>query len=180
MASSLPATGGAVYEQQAGETTKAYDAFCVYRDMGCDRSFAKASKKIGKVASLLARWSVKYHWTERCAAYDTYMELQNRKLLEKARLDMTDRHIKLGTALQTIGVAKLTEWQRQISAWQANPSLPLPDISPGDIAKLLDMGVKIERLSRGEPTEQVDVRSVQYVFLPPKTKTVDVEAIDDP
>lgn len=76
--------------KQPGESEKSYEAFCIYRDMGAGRSLEKAwvayaSKndlKVSYVSSHLKKWSVKYHWVERCeqwAAYQDRVRLEERE-----------------------------------------------------------------------------------------------------
>lgn len=74
------------WEQQPGETAKAYQAFCVYRDLGAGRSLSIAYESTGKGRSktgersgkteaprLWERWSSKYKWVERSQAYDAHI-----------------------------------------------------------------------------------------------------------
>lgn len=75
------------WEKQPGETAKAYQAFCVYRDLGAGRSLSIAYERTGKGRSktgersgkteaprLWERWSSKYQWVERSQAYDRHIE----------------------------------------------------------------------------------------------------------
>jgi len=51
-------------ERQKNESSKAYAAFCIYRDMGVERSIEKVYEKRSKRGPLsrLKNWSVKYNW----------------------------------------------------------------------------------------------------------------------
>jgi len=82
----------------------------------------------------------KYNWLERARAYDDYLERKKREEKEKAILEMAERHARLAMAFQQ----RVAERLREI-----NPS----ELSPSDMAKWLDVATKLERLSRGEPTE---------------------------
>lgn len=88
----------------------------------------------------LEQLSVKYNWVNRAAAYDDYIDRKKREEKEKAILDMAERHARLAMAFQQ----RVAERLREI-----NPS----ELSPSDMAKWLDIATKLERLSRGEPTE---------------------------
>jgi len=82
----------------------------------------------------------KYNWVKRTKAYDDYIEKKTRAGKEKAILDMVERHAKLAMAFQQ----RIAERIKVI-----DPS----ELSPSDMAKWLDIATKLERLSRGEPTE---------------------------
>ena len=65
----------ATYDRQEGETNKAYAAFCIYRDLGVDRTLEKAAKnfypsdprQIGaRNRSQLSVWSRHNNWVKRC------------------------------------------------------------------------------------------------------------------
>jgi hypothetical protein len=167
------------YERAKGESSQAFEAWRLYRDMGVERSVSKVASKCQKNPSLLNRWSQKWHWQERLAEWEAHLDQVGRQQIEQQRRDMVERHIKIASGMQGIGVAKLTEWQRQIAIWSQDPSQPLPEISPSDISKLIEIGVKIERLSRGEPTEQIDSRVIEYKFIKPRTRVKKVKDITD-
>jgi len=82
----------------------------------------------------------KYRWYERAQAYDDYIEKKKREENEKAILEMAERHVKLAMAF----LLKIAQALQQIDPAQ---------LSPADMAKWLDVATKLERLSRGVPTE---------------------------
>lgn len=73
-----------LWEIQPAETTKAYQAFRVYRDLGPSRTQAKAADILdmqvnarhakSSPSNALAALSSKYRWVERVRAYDAYLE----------------------------------------------------------------------------------------------------------
>jgi len=150
-----------LWERQPGESTKAYAAFCVYRDLGTERSLEKAGQMLDKprTRKWLGEWSAKYKWVERAKAYDDYIEKRKREEKEKAILEMADRQARLAIAFQQRVAQRLQE---------LDPS----ELSPSDLARWFEIAAKIERLNRGEPTEI----GKQEVTLPP---VVEVELSDD-
>lgn len=59
------------------ESAQAYAAFCVYRDIGSDRTHLKALEKLGRPSGYqrqLEEWSGKYDWVSRCEAYDAHRD----------------------------------------------------------------------------------------------------------
>ncbi len=79
------------WEQQGGETAKAYAAFCVYRDMGRDRSLLKAWRlqkgyeKATSVPGSWVNWSDSNDWKRRAESYDAHLE-------KIARAEREDEH----------------------------------------------------------------------------------------
>ena len=72
------------FDQQEGETPKAYEAFCLYRDEGTGRALRKIAQTHNKSIATLADWSERYDWVDRARAYDSHLELQARKGREEA------------------------------------------------------------------------------------------------
>ena len=67
------------YDRQEGETTKAFRAFCCYREMGAARSLDRVEAEIygtqlghkrGTNLTSLKRWSREWNWVDRCRDYD--------------------------------------------------------------------------------------------------------------
>jgi len=155
-----------IWERQKNESSKAYAAFCVYRDLGPERSLEKVRQNLDKprTRKWLGDWSVKHNWVERANAYDDYLERKKREEKEKAILEMAERHAKLAMAFQQRVAQRLQ---------QIDPA----ELSPSDMAKWLDVATKLERLARGEPTEI----GKQEVMLPTIVEVItDEENADSP
>jgi hypothetical protein len=75
------------YDRQPLETDKSWAAFCIYRDMGRERTTKRAQIECGyKHPSILEQWSAKHHWVSRCSAFDE-LELERESIaLQKLRL----------------------------------------------------------------------------------------------
>ena len=69
------------------ETQRAYEVFCVYRDMGPGRSLPKThDEEYGKDAGnvrIVEKWSSAYDWPDRAHAYDLHLEELRRAEYEK-------------------------------------------------------------------------------------------------
>ena len=136
----------APWERQPKESEKAFEAFAAYRDMGPKRSHAKVAQEIGKNKGLIARWSRVHVWTSRIEAWTE----------EQDRL-VRDELIKGVTAMRKTH-ADIAE-QILIKALKALKSLPVEEMTIQDIARAVDVGAKLERLSRGEATERTEGKS---------------------
>ena len=104
-----------VWQRQQGESTKAYAAFCVYRDMGPERSCPAVAAAVGKSGALMRRWSSRWEWVRRAAAYDDY-EAEIHRLRKADALDRARNKIA-GLALQ-----HLNKLEEAIG----NPENPIP------------------------------------------------------
>ncbi len=152
------------------ESSKAFHAFTVYRDMGAVRSLAKTVRELGKPSgykSLLEKWSREWHWVDRVAAYDQHLDRQAQLETEEARKQMIVRQIEqamsrqnFGISLRGVAAGKINEWTRLLKEGKLK-------LSTTELAKILDVairleesGEKLERLCRGEPTENTEVSGV--------------------
>jgi hypothetical protein len=82
-----------IYEPMPNETPKAFDAYCVYRNMGKSRTLDKVVLELNKSKTLIARWSTNNNWTERVELYDLAQEKINREIITE--LNKEDHKTKL-------------------------------------------------------------------------------------
>jgi hypothetical protein len=62
------------WERLPRETNPAWRAFQVYRDLGLERTMAKAAKALDLASSLLWEWSKRWDWVDRSQAWDAYQQ----------------------------------------------------------------------------------------------------------
>lgn len=154
-----------LWERQTGETDKAFQAFGIYRDMGPGRSMEAVGKAQGKSRKSIEPWSVTWGWGERASAWDDECDRNQRKRdeLERAQTlrKMREGHVKAGQAMQQVAGLAL---QKKFTEESAGSAKNLEDLSAGDIARLMDTGVKLELRARGEATERVEMReAIEWV-----------------
>ena len=128
------------WERQPGESPKAFAAFSVYRDAGPERSVRAVSRELAKSIPLIKRWSSNWDWVERARAWDNDNVRKAKAASEKAVRDMGERHIKIAS-------------QVQAKALKALVAMPDDQIDARGVTALLKLGLDVERLNRGEPTE---------------------------
>lgn len=136
-----------LWEKQEYETPKQYEYFCIYRDMGIERSLKKLQFKLNKPISFLRaceKYSKENHWQDRCNAYQEYLDKIQRQENEKEILDMNKRHIQQSLMLQK----KIIDKMKDASA---------DELKLSDCARLLDITVKIERMARGCDSGRITV-----------------------
>src|SRR5262249_27838418 len=127
-----------VYERQPGESRQALAAFIAYRDLGPARSLAKVGQKLGKSTTLMERWSARWRWTARAAAWDEELDRQARAAQVAAVKEMAERHVKLAKSLQFRAIERLN-------------TLDPNELSPSEVLRYIVEAVKLERLAMGEP-----------------------------
>lgn len=135
------------YDRLPDESSKAYDAFVVYRDLGSSRSTDQVSQKTSKGIALIQRWSASYNWVERAAAYDDHIEAEARKLIERdairRKADMLKRHADIGRFMQSKGV----EYLKKDKALDKS----------SDAITAIKSGVEMERKSEGLPEYLLEI-----------------------
>jgi hypothetical protein len=133
-----------LWERFDGESAEAWEAFVQYRDMGPSRSLAKLGKLLGKIRQNFDPWAAKFSWQIRVRAWEDEIDRRNRDENANAILDMRKRHAQLAVMMQNKIVARLG-------------TIKPEDLSARDCAIWLTEAAKLERLSRGEPGEHVQV-----------------------
>lgn len=112
------------FERQEGESSKAYRAFGVFRDLGPDRSLAKTAELVyGSTANVrqLSRWSARFSWRERAQSYDDWTAMIAHEAIERHLEAQAEDHAKREAALREKAL-KL----REMAASQAELMLGWP------------------------------------------------------
>ena len=151
------------WEKREHETSKAYAAFCAYRDMGTDRSIAKATpiiykgiqaEKIRLKYGQLTAWSSKYGWVARVDAYDVYLEENVRRESEAAIKKMAHDH----ALVASLAIHKGAERIQLIVNGADKDGNPLPsELTPKEAIDFIRFGAELERKSRGAPDQIVEL-----------------------
>lgn len=131
----MPKHAEKLWERQKGESEQAYEAFCIYRDLGLQRSNAAVCERLSKSRQLISRWKARYDWDERARAYDNDLAKKVHAEAVKALKDMTGRHIKMAVQLQEKALEALKE-------------LKPAEMTPKDIREFIKMATELERLNR--------------------------------
>lgn len=76
------------WNKQKGESSKAFGAFRLYREMGAARSIPKVRDAMGKDSGYdrwLEKWSSKFDWVARSEAFDAFEDEQKQAERQAAR-----------------------------------------------------------------------------------------------
>lgn len=79
---------------QRGESAEAYEAARLYFEMAANRSQEAVAQKLSKSRQLLGRWSTKWNWAERAAAYDQHLHDERERDLQRERALQAQRWIE--------------------------------------------------------------------------------------
>lgn len=118
------------WEQQDNETSKAFEAFVVYRDLGFSRSIRKVSEKVLKTDGILKRWKKLHNWEDRVIAYDKHIDGLKVSEHEREVIKARQNKKKLGEK----GQKAYDNWLMRF-AKKDNPDI-LPDHIAVPVAKL--------------------------------------------
>lgn len=131
------------WERQADEDWKHYEWFCKWRDsIAKERRVTVFSRAVGSTPSTIKRVMEKNAWEKRLTAYKLRLLEEKEELDVVEREEMYKRHSSLSMKLQE----KLEE---------AIDNIDATDLTPKDIVSWLDIAVKVDRLSRGESTQNI-------------------------
>ncbi len=125
-----------IWERQEGESAKAYDAFTLYRDMGPGRSISKIVQKHTKNRATCGKWSVKYNWVQRVAAYDEEQDRIRRLVAKEELIKATREHLRNARNMRKVAMEIIT-------------TKDADKISFGDAVRALELAVKMERQALG-------------------------------
>jgi len=146
-----------LWEQQPGETAGSFGYFAIYRDMrypkapdGTEitdgsvpfqkRSLRKLAAAVGVNFRNITRINEKYNWQKRVEAYDAHVDRTVREANEAAIVKMRTEHALLAQQMIRKATKRLL-------------TIPEDQISAAELVRMVDVAVKVERLSRGESTE---------------------------
>jgi hypothetical protein len=147
-----------LFEQQPGETAKAFEAFSVYLSLGPKRSMAEVGRKLNKCDGLIERWSSLWKWKDRLLAYSTHLSALERQAMEaEARVSASEWRKRQAELRQT-------EWdlhrrcieavRQGLEAYMAKKTVYA---NLCDIARLLELASKLGRLASGMATDKTEV-----------------------
>jgi hypothetical protein len=146
------------FEQQHKESAKAFAAFSLYLSLGPDRSLAAVGRKLGKSVVLLQRWSRRWDWAGRVAAYAAHLAAAEReataalvraKAAEWLKRDEALREQEWETRAEAVALRR-----EAIARWKANGNRCG---SLEGIARLLELGSTLGHRATGTPLERVEV-----------------------
>ena len=167
------------FERREEESTPAWEAFLIYRDLGNERSIRGVARTCGKDPTLIARWSSRHEWVRRCFEYDTWLEREHREATRQAIIERGKQHAQVLDAMITslaqpaLALAKRIEQDGGLKIPEdADPATFLAMVA--ETAKVMPKLIEASRLVTGMSTSNVEVTGTAGA---PERKTD--EEVDD-
>lgn len=155
------------WQKREDETSKAFAAFTVYRNMGPERSLDKVRQELGRPSGYtrhLEKWSSEHDWVERAEAYDESIIAEASQQVRDDQVseveEMIDRHQSLTKMVQKI----LAPAMRYLDSLEIEEVMPQdPDLEDvldysNKIALALNRVIPRERESFDKPGEITEER----------------------
>ena len=148
-----------LWDRQAVDTDESWPFFQAYRDQNPPRRLepVRCTPKgaVSPAVDKLRAWYRDHGWRDRVAAYDAHVdgiiqEEREDRLREDVRA-MTARHLAI---LQDAGELVADQLAKYLRSARESDMHGL--LKPNEIAKIMDLTVKLERLTRGESTERIE------------------------
>lgn len=148
------------WERQPSESSKAFAAFCSYRDLGPARSHARVADEIGRHRNQISGWASKHQWMVRVDAYDADQEHRRRAETEGARQRMVERHAQQASAALKAAMTPVVKFLERL---RDKPE----ELDDAETSNLAEMSIKFlrsvsslqgsERVARGLPATSTEV-----------------------
>lgn len=143
------------WERQPGEPDDAFRHFTTYRDMPLPRKLDRRipNVHITKLVDFYRDWN----WKVRCSAYDDYLSAfavqEYEDILAHGAKEAAVQHMGLLNDAKELAAIELRKWLVTArAAGDGSTSL----LRMGDLTKLIEGAIKLDRLVRGEATEIVE------------------------
>lgn len=151
--------GAATAEQRASLLLPLYLSLGAQRSQRLVHSIAT---KAGVSVSLttIANYASRFGWVEKAQAYDRQLEGERTVVvLERAVADEV-RMAEVWRQVQESGAARLLEYDAMHTKTEKNPGADPPPLI--EIARVLDLATKNQRLISGLATQRIDIASSAY------------------
>jgi hypothetical protein len=137
------------WDQQPRESSRQYERFMRFRDLGRMRSLTTVNKVLTGIGDELTYGTIRvqshlYRWTERAQAWDRQQDELDRERSIQARRDMIDRHQKIASALTKKALTALR-------------GLEDSELDPAAVVRFLKLATDLEVRAIGEPHQTIAV-----------------------
>lgn len=151
-----------VWERQVEETDKHWEMFTLFRDQDpWSRTKVAVARGLGLDAGngtppAINKPATKNRWNERVIAYDAYCDKRMREELFQRKLSARIKTAQIGRRMREKAAEALIALRPIIYVAIKDPETGAithekrSALKPGDIAKLAEIGVKLERMALGE------------------------------
>jgi len=149
------------WEQLKGESSTAFSAFCVYRDLKADRNIRRAIESVEKDKGVSERkyrvwrsWAAQFRWRERAADYDRYIEKLKQGEIRKTIEAQGEKHRAVTGKMLDVVCKKLDTM---------NPE----ELTQGNVSEWVQTVVKVQRDDAGliAPNGKPETKQGEFQFV---------------
>lgn len=143
----------APWERLPGESSRAWQAFVLYRDAGPSRTLVDVARALSMSVTrkghsrwpnvTIYTWNRRYRWRDRVQEWENHLDGQRIRCQEEAVRRMVERHTRISMLMWRRANSRLLE-------------LSPAEIRSRDLPGWVQTAVNIERMSRGLATEKHD------------------------
>ena len=153
------------WDQLPEESTKAFHAFALFRDMGWERSVGKVVNQCRKSSSLIYRWSAAYRWSERAQAWDEFQDQLGQEQSVRTRMEMNKVTLTIAQTMQTKVMQGYEALQtvRTVKDPITNEEKPQLAVKPGELRQMLETSYKLSKDLLGKADED-QVAKIEVIF----------------
>jgi len=131
------------WERLNGESSAAFSAFCVFRDLGLERNIRKAVESVEKDEVIRVKkykvwrnWAAQYRWRERAADFDRYTEKLKQTEFRKTIEAQGEMHRAVTGKMLDVVKKKLDTMNPQ-------------ELTQGNLTEWVQTAIKAEREAAG-------------------------------
>jgi hypothetical protein len=125
------------WERLPNESSPAFEAFVIYRDMGVERALVKVASELGKSKALIERWSARNAWVRRVELWESEQDRLHRQYLVAHRRATDKRQLQIANAMQAKMVQRLAD-------------MDTSKMGPRDLAYWLEVTADVQRRALGQ------------------------------
>jgi len=183
-----------IFEKQDRESEKAFAAFSLYLSLGPQRGLREVARRLDKSLTVVGKWSSKFDWPARVAAYGAHLAVVEREAIEAvARAKgphWEAREQKLRETEWEMHERAIAAAKRGLDAYMDREKVYA---NLADIARMLEIASKLGRLATGLgdgerrkgddlPTVRVEVTvALEKIYGEPLPgEVVDVDVVGGP
>lgn len=158
-----------LWQRQLNETSAAFEAFVLYRDMAPARSTRRVAEVLDKSKSQIDAWSSANHWVSRCQIWDNEIDKRSTNAQIAEIKAMKRRQARMAFEMQSAAQIALEALKQRLEdakkkAEESGKATKLI-MSPENIVRLADIGARLERLNYDEPDSITKVQESDFSNL---------------
>lgn len=152
------------WERQVSESSEAFQAWILYRDMEGKRSRRRVAEKLSISETLVTRWQVAHGWTERLRRWENHVDAEGRRAQIEAVIAFRKRAARQAMAKgQTLMLVDIA-LSKKLAKLGNDPEKLLAGLSTSALLQLATRGaqalptlLRAEALALGDTTDRPEL-----------------------